>query len=609
MDAITKEEKGIELNSRGIPARKRKKNTRIYGADDLVTIPVKSPKKKSNNVPKDGKREEARNNKVNLGSFTDVEDEDDSDFDDDLEEEDEHEELKEHADSDYDEMAHVAKELAMLQEIEVQHQKVKTPSKVSTPRKTLEKVKPDTQLDEEISAGNRINAQRLGVALRNLLKLPKAHKWVCFEFFYSNIDKVLFQGENDFVVCLKESFPQLKTRRLTRVEWAKVRRLMGKPRRCSEAFFAEERAELERKRQKIRLLQQRKIGDLNSFKDLPEEIPMQLTIGAKVTARLREPLDGLFCGMVDAVDTSNSTYRVTFSRQGLGTHSVPDTEVLSNESPDLLPLTSFLSTARVRPLPGLAQYLSPPHNSHGQDQPFSPKLTGDPLLSGCPPSASTLRLDGQLGGYPVRFLYHVVRLNTSLTSKREAIHSLRSLNTQAENMKSYGEFITEEFQRKYAGTVLEVYKVNEELKKQLKEVSEFSTQFGREPGPCLSLPEQIKENCQEESYDMVNRYNSGSSAGGDGVSVQSPKLLALITSLSGLMLQVKRVADGERNAAELQALKESVEDIKGSLSGHSVKVFQDCVEVHMQHIQQGLSMMGNLTKFMDNLPSPLQQQH
>jgi hypothetical protein len=35
----------------------------------------------------------------------------------------------------------------------------------------------------------RHNAQRLGVALRNLLKLPKAHQWVCFEFFYSNIDK------------------------------------------------------------------------------------------------------------------------------------------------------------------------------------------------------------------------------------------------------------------------------------------------------------------------------------------------------------------------------------------------------------------------------------
>ena len=97
--------------------------------------------------------------------------------------------------------------------------------------------------------------------------------------------RVLFCGENDFMVCLKESFPQLKTRRLSRVEWCKIRRMMGKPRRCSEAFFTEERAELARKRKKIRFLQQRKIGDASSYKDLPENIPMQLTIGCRVTAR------------------------------------------------------------------------------------------------------------------------------------------------------------------------------------------------------------------------------------------------------------------------------------------------------------------------------------
>jgi len=30
---------------------------------------------------------------------------------------------------------------------------------------------------------------KIGMRLRNLLKLPKAHKWVCYEWFYSNIDK------------------------------------------------------------------------------------------------------------------------------------------------------------------------------------------------------------------------------------------------------------------------------------------------------------------------------------------------------------------------------------------------------------------------------------
>ncbi len=38
---------GIELNRRGLPARKRKRNSLIYGADDVVSIPVKSPKRKA----------------------------------------------------------------------------------------------------------------------------------------------------------------------------------------------------------------------------------------------------------------------------------------------------------------------------------------------------------------------------------------------------------------------------------------------------------------------------------------------------------------------------------------------------------------------------------
>lgn len=46
-----------------------------------------------------------------------------------------------------------------------------------------------------------------------------------------------------------------------------------------------------------------------------------------ISARLRRPQDGLFTGVVDALDTVNNTYRITFDRAGLGTHSVPDYEV------------------------------------------------------------------------------------------------------------------------------------------------------------------------------------------------------------------------------------------------------------------------------------------
>jgi hypothetical protein len=286
-----------------------------------------------------------------------------------------------------------------------------SPSKLSSsPTKTSKRSRtasaaPSTTAILELATPEKKAAQALGVALRNLLKLPKAHKWVCFEFFYSNLDRVLFEGENDFAVCLRESFPQLKTRLLTRVEWCKVRRLMGKPRRCSQAFFAEERAELARRRQRIRTLQQRKQSELGEavgvgLRDLPDSIPMQLTVGARVTARLRRPQDGLFTGRVDAYDTSNNTYRVTFDRVGLGTHSIPDDEVLSAEEPETVPLSSFSAAkARPRPQPPPQPFggLSHHHQSqHVPGSPFkitpvkfgpacSPGLAGDPLLSGATP--------------------------------------------------------------------------------------------------------------------------------------------------------------------------------------------------------------------------------
>jgi hypothetical protein len=39
-----------------------------------------------------------------------------------------------------------------------------------------------------LSVADRKVAQSIGVRLRNFLKLPKAHKWVCYEWFYSNLD-------------------------------------------------------------------------------------------------------------------------------------------------------------------------------------------------------------------------------------------------------------------------------------------------------------------------------------------------------------------------------------------------------------------------------------
>ena len=75
-ESSVKNEEGIELNSRGIPARKKKKNSLIYGADDLVSIPVKSPKKK---IVQKLVREPEKSKKAKLKITQDEDDFDDYD--------------------------------------------------------------------------------------------------------------------------------------------------------------------------------------------------------------------------------------------------------------------------------------------------------------------------------------------------------------------------------------------------------------------------------------------------------------------------------------------------------------------------------------------------
>lgn len=270
----------------------------------------------------------------------------------------------------------------------------KTPVKLPTPnlklkpktpthgRRMLTKsVTPSRNVTPETKVLLNVNtrsSQIIGLKLRNLLKLPKAFNWVCSEWFYSNIDHPLFLESNDFIICLKESFPHLKNYTLSRTEWSMVRRMMGKPRRCSQNFFAEEIRELERRRSKIRLLQQRKASEVNSFKDVPEEIPLQPVIGTSVTARLRTPQRGLFAGKIDAVDTSNNTYRVNLDRPNLGTHSIPDYEVLSNELPETISKSTLLQSFRPRNLNSLANKTI-----------REPLLVNDPMLCG---STTSLKL-------------------------------------------------------------------------------------------------------------------------------------------------------------------------------------------------------------------------
>ncbi|EDO39836.1 predicted protein [Nematostella vectensis] len=427
--------------------------------------------------------------------------------------------------------------------------------------------------------------------LQNLLKLPKAAKWCYYEWFYSSVDRALFEGDNDFCICLRESFPNLKVKKMRRAEWREVRRLMGKPRRCSPSFFLEERQALQEKRKKIRLLQQKKVTELRRFKDLPEEVPLPLVIGTKVTARLRWPQDGLFTGQIEAVDTQNASYRVTFDGPGLGTHTVPDTEVLSEENEELMPISSFLLKERPRTAAFPPTYTPPSKSS---------LVVNDPLLGASP---ARLRLQeainqqgtgGTLGGFPIKFLILVTRLSKILLVKKECIEKLRDMNTKAEKMKSYQDPIDKDFQRQYACVVLELERLNKDLNDYLTGVQEYCQTLAPDHGlHTIDQTVSVKRKCDEEAKVMVEQLNMkmGQQA------VRHRPTLEVINGLTSILLQIKSLAENDLNTFEFKSLSDAVEEIKKTIDPSNISCFQDNVEIHVAHIQSGLSQMGNLHAF------------
>ncbi|XP_023221502.1 protein lin-9 homolog [Centruroides sculpturatus] len=454
----------------------------------------------------------------------------------------------------------------------------------SSPRKTPRVTSPSVS---SAVVPDKRAAHRIGLRLRNLLKLPKAHKWVCHEWFYSNIDQPLFLGDNEFCICLRESFPQLKSYKLTRVEWCKIRRLMGKPRRCSSAFFQEERSALQTKRNKIRQLQQRKVVDLANFRDLPAEIPLPLVIGTKATARLRKPQDGLFTGSIDAVDTSNATYRITFDRPGLGTHSIPDFEVLSNDPSEMMPISAFAQKHRPRNI-----FYTPPR--FGLNSAW-PQLDNDPLLGGSSlQSDLSLMEEGTLGGFPKKFLVLLVRLSKILAAKKEKITWLKEMNTEAEKLRSYQEPIPLEFQKQYASVILEFEKLNKDLDEYLTGVQQYCQEIAPEQGlqPVVQ-PEVLRQQCLNNAKDTVNQANRV-----QGVPlVENERIVELVSHLTSLMIQVKNLAENDLNSFEFKSLSDSLVEIQVKLEPQNISVFQNNVEIHINHIQSGLGQMGNLHAF------------
>lgn len=459
---------------------------------------------------------------------------------------------------------------------------------------------------ENAKPTDRRIGERIGMRLRNLLKLPKAHRWVIFEWFYSFIDKPLLGERNDFESFVTNAFPDLLTRQLTRAEWRYIRSRMGRPRRCSAAFFLEERQELERKRQKMRYIQTQRIGDIKNtsfFRDLPEKIPLPLPVGTKVTARLREPQDGIFSGTVDAFDSLTSTYRVTFDRAGLGTHSVPDIEIFSENFHETLSLQSITKDFRPFWFDNINNTISGPEAYYANSYRANSNRN-DPLLAQEMYSNSPHRNALDANTYPPSLLETIVRLKRALLVKRIKLQRLHNMNNDAELKASQQLLLTkgysnisqstqttnhiyepllnlsEDFQRRYASIIISMEKMNRDIQSYLSEVQMFANELTCDPQmQAMLTPTYLREKCREMADDAVTRNNRGL--------VKNINIISLIKNLATILLVASHM-NSDNSVQVTKVFEGCVEEVRNSIQSVNMETFQKNVQIHLHHIQLGI---------------------
>uniref|UniRef100_A0A0R3RU74 DIRP domain-containing protein n=1 Tax=Elaeophora elaphi TaxID=1147741 RepID=A0A0R3RU74_9BILA len=431
--------------------------------------------------------------------------------------------------------------------------------------------------------------------LKNVLKLPKAaRRWVYCEFFYSGVDQQLFSGDNEFVQLLHEMFPNLRTFKLCRPEWRAIRRMIGKPRRCSEAFLNEERESLETKRcnfylltiyrARIRQIYDGSLMNIPTGCELPLRLPPPLIIGAKIYARVRTPKDGIYAGTIDAI--LPASYRVVFDKEEMiPPMIIKDSEVMSAQTIELLSINYFLEQNRSAIPPSLIRF------GHAG---VLPKFADIPSSSRSSTGLDSIRKptrirDEKVGNFPVRMLVILVKLSKLIEVKRTLVKSLTELNMEAEKMNMITDSYPIAFQRRYAQVVIDIETVNRQLQSYLNAINEYCNQLLPQLSELslTSRPEALRKMCQTHSVQIVKHCNNG-------LNVQNKHALDLVTSLTALLLQIRALGQQSCTPLDLHTLSESLNEIRKQIDPSNVAAFQDFVEVHMKQIHNMMLNIGNV---------------
>lgn len=419
----------------------------------------------------------------------------------------------------------------------------------------------------EIGSELQCNLRRI----RNLLKLPKARRWVICEFFYSGVDEQLFLGDNEFGQLIREAFPNLKTMLMNKQEWRVVRRLLGKPRRCSTTFFDEERQILDQRRKKVRGIYD---GSFTSaancdLSDMPPNLPAPLVVGMKVYARLRSPKDGIYGGTIDALVPGGGGYRIVFDKEDMIPPAfVPDYEVMFDGSLELLSLSYFLQQNSAR---------LPVTTNSTRNVPTSQSMR----------KKSADVNHEKVGNFPVRMLVILVKVSKLLEIKKKLVKTLTELNNEAEKESILTDVYTPVFQERYARTVVDLETVNRQVNIYLNGIQEYNTQLL----PHLSevsisaRPEALRRMCTSHAGQIVKHCNQS-------LNVTNSQALRLITSLTSLLLQIRSLGQQKMTPMDLTALNDSIGEIQQMISPKNYNCFQDHVEVHMRQVHNVMLKSG-----------------
>lgn len=99
--------------------------------------------------------------------------------------------------------------------------------------------------------------------MEHLVKHSLFRKWMSYEWQYDEIDDMYFNQYRTFRNLISTKFPRLKSVNLNRFEWRKIRNLVStrKTRRFSSKFVLEQRVDLEKYRQRMKVLQDNRPND------------------------------------------------------------------------------------------------------------------------------------------------------------------------------------------------------------------------------------------------------------------------------------------------------------------------------------------------------------